>query len=66
MLIHVDEWLPKMGDELTKRQLLGGLFFANTNSLRSGLGYSSVYFWGVSEHAVRDIRMDAHKKLQSL
>ena len=54
--------------ELTKRQLLGGIFFLPILILlRSVLGYSSVYFLGwVSEHAVRDIRMDAHEKLQSL
>ena len=68
VLIHVDEWLPKMGDELTKRQLLGGIFFLPILILSRGvLGYLSVYFLGwVSEHAVRDIRMDTHKKLQSL
>ena len=64
----LNDWLPKIGSQLETRQIIGGLFFLPILvGLRSGLGYASVYFLGwVSEHAVRDIRMDAHEKLQSL
>jgi ABC-type multidrug transport system fused ATPase/permease subunit len=68
IMSRLNDWLPQIGSQLEIRQVIGGLFFLPILvGLRSGLGYASVYFLGwVSEHAVRDIRMDAHEKLQSL
>ena len=68
IMSRLNDWLPKIGSQLEIRQIIGGLFFLPILvGLRSGLGYASVYFLGwVSEHAVRDIRMDTHEKLQSL
>ena len=63
----VDDWLPLAGRKLDWRQIAGGLLFLPVLVvLRSGIGYFSVYFLGwVSEYAVRDIRMAAHRRLQS-
>ncbi len=63
-----DDWLPKVGQPLQTQQIIGGLMFLPLLVLlRSGIGYASVYFLGwVSEYAVRDIKLDAHKKLQGL
>ena len=68
IMSRLNDWLPQIGSQLEIRQVIGGLFFLPILvGFRSGLGYASVYFLGwVSEHAVRDIRMDAHEKLQSL
>ena len=65
---HLDKWLPKMGRDLDYRQVIGGLFFLPCLvALRSGIGYSSVYFLGwVSEHTIRDIKLAAHERLQHL
>lgn len=63
-----DEWLPRVKQPLETRQIIGGLLFLPILVLlRSGIGYASVYCLGwVSEYAVRDIKLDAHKKLQGL
>ncbi len=63
-----DDWLPRVGQPLAPQQIIGGLLFLPCLVLlRSGIGYASVYCLGwVSEYAVRDIKLDAHAKLQGL
>ncbi len=63
-----DGWLPRVGEPLNTRQIIGGLMFLPMLVLlRSGIGYASVYCLGwVSEYSVRDIKLDAHQKLQGL
>jgi len=63
-----DGWLPLAGAPISIQQIIGGLLFLPILvALRSTIGYGSVYFLGwVSEYAVRDIKLDAHKKLQGL
>lgn len=68
VLAVADGWLPRVGVPLETKQIIGGLMFLPILVfLRSGIGYASVYCLGwVSEYAVRDIKLDAHKKLQGL
>ncbi len=65
---YVKNWLPKAGEEISGKQILGGLLFLPILvGLRSGIGYSSVYLFGwVTQQAVRDIRMGTHARLQKL
>jgi subfamily B ATP-binding cassette protein MsbA len=67
-LAVADGWLPRAGVPLETKQVIGGLMFLPILVFfRSGIGYASVYCLGwVSENAVRDIKLDAHKKLQGL
>jgi subfamily B ATP-binding cassette protein MsbA len=67
-LALADAWLPRAERQLDTRQIIGGLMFLPILVFfRSGIGYASVYCLGwVSEYAVRDIKLDAHKKLQGL
>ena len=67
-VVVADDWLPKVGQPLQTQQIIGGLMFLPLLVLlRSGIGYTSVYFLGwVSEYAVRDIKLDTHEKLQGL
>lgn len=64
----VNQWLPKAGEPLSSKRIIGGLLFLPLLvGLRSGIGYFSVYLLGwVTEHAIRDIRMEAHTCLQGL
>lgn len=64
----INQWLPKAGEPLSSTRIIGGLLFLPLLvGLRSGIGYSSVYLLGwVTEHAIRDIRMEAHTCLQGL
>ena len=67
-LAVADGWLPRVGVPLETKQVIGGLMFLPVLVFfRSGIGYASVYCLGwVSEYSVRDIKLDAHKKLQGL
>ena len=68
LMRRLDPWLPQVGDALSVKQLIGGiLFLPILVTLRSTVGYGSVYFLGwVSEYSVRDIRMEVHSRLQRL
>ena len=68
ILVKLDSWLPKTGRDLTQRQIVGGvLFLPLLVGIRAGIGYASIYFLGwVGEYTVRDIRIEAHRKLQTL
>ena len=68
ILVKLDSWLPQMGRELTHQQIVGGiLFLPLLVGIRAGIGYASIYFLGwVGEYTVRDIRIEAHRKLQIL
>ena len=68
ILGKLDSWLPKVGRELTHQQIVGGiLFLPLLVGIRAGIGYASIYFLGwVGEYTVRDIRIEAHRKLQTL
>lgn len=65
----VDTWLPQRGaEEMTWQQVLGGLLFLPLLvGLRGAMNFSSGYcmVWA-SSYAVRDLKMDTHRKLQSL
>ena len=64
----VDPWLPQRGIELTWEQALGGLLFLPLLvACRGYIGFLSGYLlvW-VSENVMRDLKLDVHRKLQSL
>jgi subfamily B ATP-binding cassette protein MsbA len=64
----VDPWLPRFGQKLTWRQIVGGLVFLPLLvSIRSAADYLSSYCMGwVSERVIRDLRLDLMEKLSSL
>jgi len=68
VMSKLDGWLPQMGRELTRPQIIGGiLFLPLLVGMRAGIGYASIYFLGwVGEYTVRDIKIASHHKLQSL
>jgi subfamily B ATP-binding cassette protein MsbA len=64
----MDPWLPRMGQKLTGRQILGGLLFMPILvALRAVADYLGNYFMGwVSERVIRDLRLDVMGKLSAL
>jgi ABC-type multidrug transport system fused ATPase/permease subunit len=64
----VDAWLPRVGREIDRRQILGGLFFLPLLvGLRGLTSYLSAWSMAyVSSNVVNDLRCDVLKKLQSL
>ena len=64
----MDPWLPRRGQDLSLQRAAGGLLFLPFLVLMRGLmNFSSGYcmIWA-SMHAIRDLKMDMHGKLQSL
>ena len=64
----LDPWLPRIGEPMHRRQLVGLLLFLPfLVGIRAVADYLSSYCMGwVSERAVRDLRVDIMNKLQSL
>ena len=64
----LEPWLPRAGEPLTTRQMLGLiLFFPLLVAIRSVADYLSGYCIGwVAERVVRDIRLDVMEKLSTL
>ncbi|HXG46034.1 MAG TPA: ABC transporter ATP-binding protein, partial [Methylomirabilota bacterium] len=64
----VERWLPRLGQKLTREQILGGLLFLPLLvAMRAGSDYMSSYCMGwVSERAIRDLRLDLMQKLSTL
>ena len=64
----MDPWLPRRGQDLSLQRAAGGLLFLPFLVLMRGfMNFSSGYcmIWA-SMHAIRDLKMDMHGKLQSL
>lgn len=64
----LDEWLPRLGEEMSWRQMVGGmLFLPILVFFRSGTNYLSSYCIGwASERMINDMRLDVLEKLSDL
>ncbi|MEY2410812.1 MAG: ATP-binding cassette, subfamily bacterial MsbA [Verrucomicrobiota bacterium] len=66
--VVADAWLPRFGEPITTRQIMGMLLFLPLLVLiRAGSDYLGNYYVGwVSERVIRDLRLDVMGKLSSL
>jgi ATP-binding cassette, subfamily B, bacterial MsbA len=64
----VDPWLPRKGQPIGWRQIVGGLFFLPLLvAVRAGSDYLNNYCIGwVSERVIRDVRLDLMTRLSAL
>jgi ATP-binding cassette, subfamily B, bacterial MsbA len=64
----VDPWLPRKGQPIGWRQMVGGLFFLPLLvAVRAGSDYLNNYCIGwVSERVIRDVRLDLMTRLSAL